>query len=189
MFIYWLRDGGWLDLDVEWRQVYFRGLPWRALGRALLVAAPLIVFVVWRLSYFGMAFSRVEAEFFGRGFFSMGATYEAWREAFYSLFGDNPQTAVYYAVEFTAVILAFIACLTGLRKYPDLAWFGLLVVLLSFTSGPAQGMHRYVLAAPPLYLFLSNLGRRPAFDRLWSLASILTMGVMATMFMFDLWAG
>ncbi len=185
----WVKEGDWLELDMEWRQLYFKGLPWRAIGRGLVAFAPLIAFVVWRLSYFGMAFSRVEEEFFGRGFLSLGYTYTAWREAFYSLFGSNPQTAAYYAVEFAAIVLAFTACIAGLKHYPDLAWFGLLVVVLSFTSGPAQGMYRYVLAAPPIYLFLSRLGRRPAFDRIWTLGSILTMGVMATMFMFDMWSG
>ena len=189
LLISWIQEGEWLELDLEWRQIYFRGLPWKALGHALIVFAPLLAFVTWRFSYFGMAFSRVEEVFFGRGFLSLGYTYSAWREAFFSLFGDNPQTAVYYAVEFAAIILGFTACIAGLRKYPDLAWFGLLVVVLSFTSGPAQGMYRDVLAAPPIYLFLSHLGRKPAFDRLWTIASILVMGVMATMFMFDMWAG
>lgn len=185
----WVRDGEWLELDMEWRQVYFKGLPWKAMGHALIIFAPVIAFVVWRLSFFGMAFGRVEAEFFGRGFLSLEYTFAAWRAAFFSLFGSNSQAAAYYAVEFGALILAFTACIAGLRKYPDLAWFGLLVVFLSFTSGPAQGMYRYVLAAPPLYLFLSHLGRKPAFDRIWTLGSILVMGVMATMFIFDMWAG
>ena len=105
------------------------------------------------------------------------------------MFEGNPQATAYYAVEFGAIILGFTACISGLRKYPDLAWFGLLVVFLSFTSGPAQGMYRYVLAAPPIYLFLSNLGRRPAFDRVWTIGSTLVMSVMAIMFMFDMWSG
>jgi hypothetical protein len=50
-------------------------------------------------------------------------------------------------------------------------------------------MHRYVLGAPPLFLFLSRLGERPAFDRVWSVASTLVMGIMAIMYMFDFWAG
>jgi hypothetical protein len=185
----WIEEGEWMSLDMEWRQLYFNGQPWRAIGNALIVFAPVIVFVAWRLSYFGMAFSRVEEEFFGRGLLALGVTFVSWREAFWGLWGNNSQTAAYYAVEFAAIILAFTACISGLRRYPDLAWFGLLVVFLSFTSGPAQGMHRYVLAAPPIYLFLSNLGRKPAFDRLWTIASILVMGIMATMFIFDLWAG
>jgi hypothetical protein len=50
-------------------------------------------------------------------------------------------------------------------------------------------MYRYVLAAPPVFLFLSRLGERPVFDRLWTIGSILLMGVMATMYTFDMWAG
>lgn len=189
MVIAWVKQGDWLELDMEWRQIYFRGLPWKAIGHALLVFAPLLAFVAWRLSYFGMAFSRVEEAFFGRGFLNLGGTYGAWRQAFFSMFENNPQATAYYVVEFGAIILALTACIAGLRKYPDLAWFGLLVVVLSFTSGPAQGMHRYVLAAPPIFLFLSEWGRRPAFDRVWTIASVLLMGVMGLMFMFDMWAG
>ncbi len=185
----WTRSGSWMDLDLEWRQIYYRGIPWKSLGWGLIIMSPLIAFTIWKLSYFGMAFSRVEEEFFGRGLLSLGYSIVAWRDAFNALFGPNPQSAAYHFVEFGAIVLAFTACIAGLRKYPDLAWFGLLVVFLSFTSGPAQGMHRYVLAAPPVWLFLSNLGRRPAFDRVWTLGSILVMGVMATMFMFDMWAG
>jgi hypothetical protein len=185
----WTSTGNWMDLDLEWRQIYFKGLPWKSLLWAVVILAPMLAFVIWRFSYFGMAFSRVEEAFFGRGLLSLGYTFVAWRDAFNSLFGDNPQAAAYYFVEFGAIILGFTACIAGLRKYPDLAWFGLLVVFLSFTSGPAQGMHRYILAAPPVWLFLSNIGRRPAFDRVWTMGSILVMGVMATMFMFDMWAG
>jgi hypothetical protein len=155
----------------------------------LVVLAPVLAFLLWRVSYYGMAFSRVEEEYFGRGLLSLGYTFIAWSDAFGSLFGSNPQAAAYYAIEFGAILLGLTACIAGLRRHRDLAWFGLLVVLLSFTSGPAQGMHRYVLGAPPLFLFLSRLGTRPAFDRLWTIASTLVMAVMAMMFMFDMWAG
>jgi hypothetical protein len=189
LLLTWIQQGEWLELDMEWRQIYFKGLPWRAIGRALLALAPLLAFVLWRLSYYGMAFSRVEDEFFGRGLLSLESTYGAWSTALRSLWGNNTQTAAYYAVEFAAILLGFTACLAGLRRHPDLAWFGLLVVFFSFTSGPAQGMHRYVLGAPSLFLFLSRLGEKPTFDRLWTLGSALVMGVMATLYTFDLWAG
>lgn len=189
LFIYWVRQGEWLDLDLEWRQLYFKGLPWAALGRVLLIAAPIIAFLVWRFSYFGMAFSRVEEEYFGRGVLSFGSTYTAWTTAWKSMFGENLQATAYYLVEIGAILLGFTACLAGLRRYPDLALFGLLVVFLSFTSGPAQGMHRYVLAAPPVFLFLAQLGRYPAFDRVWSIGSTLLLSMVATTFIFDMWAG
>ena len=189
LLLSWVREGEWMELDMEWRQVYFKGLPWKAIGHTLVVLAPLLAFALWRLSYYGMAFSRVEDEFFGRGLLSLPYTYGAWTDALRRSLGSNPQATAYYAVEFAAIVLGFVACIAGLRRHPDLAWFGLLVVLLSFTSGPAQGMHRYILAAPPVFLFLSRLGQKPAFDRIWSLGSLLVMGMMATLFMFDMWAG
>jgi hypothetical protein len=189
LLISWVREGEWMELDLEWRQIYYKGLPWKAIGHALVVLAPFLAIFVWRVSYFGMAFGRVEAEYFGRGFLSLPQTYEAWSQAFDRLTGDNLQAAAYYAIEFGTLIFSFAACIAGLRRYPDLAWFGLLVVFFSFASGPAQGMHRYSLAAPPVFLFLSELGRRPAFDRVWSIAGTLLMGLMAIMFTFDMWAG
>jgi hypothetical protein len=189
LLLAWIEDNEWMDLDLEWRQIYFNGLPWKAIGHALVVLAPLLAFFVWQNTYYGRAFSRVEEVFFGRGFLSLNYTYFAWSNAFDKLFGSNPQAAAYYAVEFGAIILGFTACIAGFRRHRDLAWFGLLVVLLSFTSGPAQGMHRYILAAPPVFLFLRPLGQNPAFDRAWTIASVLIMGLMATMFMFDMWAG
>ncbi|MCI0575144.1 MAG: hypothetical protein L0332_24980 [Chloroflexi bacterium] len=189
LLLSWVREGEWLELDLDWRQLYFNGLPWKAAGHALVVLGPVLAYMLWRISYYGLAFSRVEEEYFGRGLLSLGYTFIAWSEAFRSLFGTNTQAAAYYAVEFSAILLGFAACIAGLRRHPDLAWFGLLVVFLSFTSGPAQGMHRYVLGAPPLFLFLSRLGQKPAFDRTWMIASTLVMGIMATMFMFDMWAG
>lgn len=185
----WVREGEWLNLDLGWRQLYFNGLPWKAMGHALVVISPLLAFLFWRISYYGLAFSRIEAEYFGRGFLSLGYTFVAWLEAWRSLWGGNGHAAAYYAVEFGAIILGFTACIASLRRYPELAWFGLLVVFLSFTSGPAQGMHRYILGAPPSFSPSVTWGKNPALDRLWSLASILLMGMMATMFMFDMWAG
>ena len=189
LLMHWIREGEWLELDLDWRQLYFRGLPWRAIGNALIILAPALAFLLWRVSYYGLAFSRVEEEFFGRGFLSLGYMFVGWSEAFRSLWGSNGNAAAYYAVEFIGIILGFAASISGLRRYPDLAWFSLLVVFLSFTSGPAQGMHRYVLGAPALFLFLARLGEKPAFDKIWTLASILLMGMMATMYMFDMWAG
>jgi hypothetical protein len=189
LLIAWLRSGEWHELDLEWRQVYFKGLPWKVLGRALLVLAPVLAFLVWRVSYFGLAFSKVEEEFFGRGLLSFGYAFIAWLEAFGQLFGDNSQAAAYYLVEWGGIVLGFTACIVWMRRQADVAWFGLLVVFLSFTSGPAQGMHRYILAAPPVFLWLSWLGRRPAFDKTWTVVSVLLMGVLAALFTFDMWTG
>lgn len=189
MLISWIQEGKWHELDLEWRQIYFKGIPWKVVGSALIILAPLIGFFLWKISYFGMAFSTIESQFFGRGLLSFGMAFITWSSAFRDLFGSNPQAAAYYLVEWGGILLGFTACIEGLKRYPDIAWFGFLVVFLSFTSGPAQGMHRYILAAPPVFLFLSRLGRRPAFDRIWSIASVLLMGILATLYTFNMWTG
>jgi hypothetical protein len=185
----WLREGTWHELDLEWRQIYFKGIPWRVIGSALIILAPLIAFFGWRISYFGMAFSAIEAQFFGRGLLSFGMAFITWSSAFRDLFGSNSQASAYYLIEWGGIILGFTACIAGIKRYPDLAWYGLVVVFLSFTSGPAQGMHRYILAAPPVFLFLSELGKNQAFDRIWSLASILLMGILTMLYTFNMWTG
>lgn len=185
----WINDQEWRDLDLEWRQIYVQGLPWRAMWNGLVTLAPVFAFLLWKISYYGMAFSQVEAQFFGRGLLSLGSTFISWSNAFKNLFGDNPQAAAYYILEWSAVILGFLACGLGFKKYPDLAMFGMAVVFLSFTSGPAQGMHRYILAAPPVFLQLSSWGKNRAFDRTWTILSVLTMGAYAALFTFDMWAG
>jgi len=178
-----------MELDLEWRQIYFQGIPWKALGKALLCLAPILAFLAWKMSYWGVAFGRVEEMFFGRSFMSLGVSFIGWIEAFQSLFGSNSQRAAYYLVEICAILLGLAACFATWRRYPGLSAYGLAAILLSLTSGPAQGMHRYVLAAPSLFIFLSRLGRNEAFDRAWTLLSILLMGLLAMLFSFDMWVG
>src|SRR5687767_12485713 len=66
MLIAWIKDAEWLELDMEWRQLYYRGIPWRIVANGLIAASPIIAFFLWRVSYYGLAFSLVEDEFFGR---------------------------------------------------------------------------------------------------------------------------
>lgn len=185
----WIRDGDWMELDMEWKQLYFQGVPWKSLWKAFISLAPLVAFAAWKFSCWGTASNRVEELFFGRGFLSLGVSFYTWRQAFWSLFGPNPQTAAYYVVEFVAIVLGIVACLATWKSCPGLSAYGLAVVLLSLTGGLAQGMHRYVLGAPSVFLFLSRLGKNPIFDRAWSIVSILIMGLFAMMFTYDMWAG
>mgnify|MGYP001311869060 CR=1 FL=1 len=189
LLISWLEEGEWHRLDMEWKQIYYNGIPWRPAARALAILAPIFAFQLWRMSYYGLAFSKVEEEFFGRGLLQLGYTFFAWADAFTTLFEGNSQAAAYYAIEWAGILLGFTACIREFKHNPDLAWFGFLVVFLSFTSGPAQGMHRYILGAPPVFLFLSRLGKNPAFDRVWTIVSVLVMAMFVTLFSFDMWTG
>jgi hypothetical protein len=57
------------------------------------------------------------------------------------------------------------------------------------TCGVAQGMPRYILAVPSVFLVLSQWGESVVFDRAWTLISILLMGMLAALFTFDMWVG
>jgi hypothetical protein len=183
----WLTSGDWMELDLEWKQIFYQGLPWKGLGKALVALAPLAAYLVWRFSRLGAGFDFVESNFFGRGALSLGASFMTWTEAFRSLWGGNPQRVVYYLIEFGAIALGLVSFWQTRRTHPDAAWFSLAVIVISLTSGPAQGMHRYVLTAPSVFIALARWGRRPTFDRAWSIASILLMGLLATLFTFDMW--
>jgi hypothetical protein len=44
-----------------------------------------------------------------------------------------------------------------------------------------------VLVIPSIFMVLSRLGKWPAFDRAWTLASVLLLGVLTTLYTFDMW--
>ena len=102
---------------------------------------------------------------------------------------NNEQRTFYYMVEFSATILALAACAYTLRTMPGLALFSLMVVLISFFSGAPQGMHRYILGAPAVFVMLGTLGQDDVFDRTWTLGSVLLMGLFATLFAANFWVG
>ncbi len=64
-----------------------------------------------------------------------------------------------------------------------------LPLAVALTSGAALGFPRYVIAIPAPFLVPARLGRSPAFDRTWSLASILGLAVYGLAFSADFWAG
>ena len=188
MAITWLRTGEWVDIDLEWRQIFHEGIPLRPLGRGLLAVSPLIAFGVWKFSYLGLAFDYIEANFFGRGFLSLGFAFFAWSEAFRTMLaGTNPQHTAYYITEFLGLAIGVVACIATIRTHPEIGWFSLAIVLISWGSGPAQGIHRYILGAPAVFITLARWGNHPVFDRAWTILSILLMGLLAMLFAFNMW--
>jgi hypothetical protein len=180
-------------------------IPWKALGKAVLVFSPLAAYGIWRLTL-GVNFDFVEMSYFSRGALQKESL-EGWREALMvALQGKNyvpaasgcwefangvqPQNQLYYGFEFLVTIFAAVACLFTMRRHPGLSLFGLAVLVISFFSGnacAAQGMPRYALAVPSLFMVLGSWGRSEVFDRAWTIASILLMGLLATLFSFNFW--
>ncbi len=50
MVMAWAREGDWMQLDLEWRQLWSSGVPWRPLVRGLIAFAPLLAFAAWQFS-------------------------------------------------------------------------------------------------------------------------------------------
>lgn len=182
LLYHWVRSGAW-------KQLLPASFSPRSLGSLLLAAAPLLAFALWRISYYGQSFTIVEDVWFGRGLLEWDKTFYNWGVVLGILRDGVSQSAAYYSLELAGILFGFVACLIGLRRHPDLALFGLAAVFLSFTSGQAQGMYRYILVVPPVFLLLARAGKHAAFDRSWSMVSLLLMSIMAALFSFDLWAG
>ena len=188
MMIAWIRTGEWMDLDVEWPQIIQQRNLLRPLGRFLLALTPLITFLIWKFSYLGLAFDYIESKYFGRGYLSLNKSVYEWSQAFHTMLqGMEPQHTAYYFTEFLGFAIAIVACILCVKLDPELGWFSVAVVLISWGSGPAQGIHRYILGAPAVFLILARWGRNTVFDRAWTLLSVLLMGALATLFAFDMW--
>ncbi len=191
----WTRStGAILVLPLAWMWLQAGGLarlrtaPPREAARLLAVAAPVIAYLAWRV-LFGAKFEFVERHFFGRGLLWLGLSWASWRDALDLVRSGEPQARAYYLVEACGVLAGAGTCLMLLRRDPPLALYGLAVLAIALTSGAAQGMHRYVLSLPALFIVPARLGRQPVFDRLWTLAGTLGLAVLALAFSYDFWAG
>lgn len=192
----WTRAGGvllLLPLAAYWWQQGHLGRLWReralaSAGKGLLVFAPLAAYGVWNAIY-GAPFHLIEDKYFSRGLLRLDESWKAWSAAWATLGGPQPQAQAYYLVEFAAIGFAVLACLWLARTFPVLALYSLAVIVFALTSGVAQGMHRYVLAAPVVFLLPARWGRHETFDRAWTFGNVLLLAVFALLFSFDLWAG
>ena len=130
----------------------------------------------------------VQSENYGRGFLQLGAAFGIWANAFRSMLsGLEPQHTAYYITEFLGLVLGVAACAAVIRSHPEIAWFSVAVLIFSWGSGPAQGMHRYILAAPAVFVALAYWGRNPVFDRAWTILSLMVMSTLAMLYAFDMW--
>jgi hypothetical protein len=180
MGLIWLQDSGI-------KNIFGRGW-WRELLKLFLAASPVWAYLAFNY-FFGAQFHSIETNYFGRGLFLFQQSWAAWKDAYFRMVSGNSQALAYFSVEFGSILLAVIASLWMMKREPILSIYSLLTVFFSLTSGAAQGMHRYILAAPVIFLLTARLGKREAFDRVWTLGNILLMGVFAILFSFNFWAG
>ncbi len=98
-------------------------------------------------------------------------------------------TRIYYSIEFFVIIIALLSIIIEFKRYLSLSILGLAFFFFSFFSGVAQGMHRYLLFTPTIYIMLIKARRNEVFDKAWSILSILFFGILSLLFSFDMWAG
>jgi hypothetical protein len=182
-----------------------RPIGWRRAVPIIAALVPVAVFSAWFISPLGQNWQVVEREFFARSF-DVPQSIDIWSKAWASLISATDKTAtaggygfygggtlasstsVYIALEFFSLALSIVASVWLLwKRMPGVALFGLAVVVLSAGSSGAQGMDRYVLAVPAVFLMLAWSGRHAVFDRVWVMASTLSMGMLAMLFTFGFW--
>jgi hypothetical protein len=187
----WTRPGGavlFLPMVIVW----VMDRTWRAeqkmmILRSLAVLAPVVSYGIWRLTPLADRFFLVESNFFGRGFLAISRSLEGWHYAWHLMLNGLPPSRFYYGLEFASIALGILCCLLLLKTHPALSLFGLAMIGFALTSGGPQGMVRYVLTAPPIFMVLARWGKNQVFDRAWTLLSILIMGLEVTLFSFDFW--
>lgn len=155
--------------------------------RGLLVLLPVAAYILWRVAL-GTPFDLVQTTWFGRGAFDWARFTSGIERALEAIrTGENNQMRVYFLMEFASVILAAVACLFTLRRYTAVSLFGLVALVIAFTSGSPQSLIRYVLVVPPVFIMLASLGKATWFDRSWTVLSLLLMGMQVSLFTWDMW--
>jgi hypothetical protein len=154
---------------------------------AFALIGPVAAYLAWSRSTMGLAFELVQREYFGREPFNLEAAWDGWRAAINGLSEALPETQVYYGLELAAVVVAIVASVWAIGRWPAAAAFGLATLAISLGSGEPQGMVRYVLAVPPIFLGLARLGASAAFDRGWTVASVMLMALLAALYSVDFW--
>ena len=188
----WARPGGGLILVAPMLLTWCMDRSWSegwriSLLRLAAVLAPLVSYILWAQTRLADYFWQVESRYFSRGLLLVHQSYAQWRSGFLSILGDNSQAAVYYVIELAVVILALVSIVALIRKAPELAVYTLGILVFAMTSGSAQGMVRYLLAAPGIFCVLAGWGRSRVFDRVWTIASLLLMTMEVTLFSFNFW--
>jgi hypothetical protein len=165
------------------------GIGWR---RVVAVSLPVAAFLVWR-HFNGEQFGVVEGDYFGRSvgmLAGLQGAADGWKDAVNSLVdGQLSQSQAYYAMEFAAVALGIFSGFAMMRRYTSIALFSFGVIFMSVISAGPEGLIRYALGMPVIFLFLATAGRNAIFDRSWTMLSVLMLGLLAALFAADMWVG
>lgn len=154
---------------------------------ALALLAPVAAYLLWRQSHYAQYFFLIEEGWFGHVAFDIPRSLWSWADAWMRFTTGHPHARVLHGLEFAGLLLSFVASAWLIRREPGLGLYSLALLLIPSFSGAFQSMIRYALVVPANYLFLAHLGRKPIFDRAWTVLSILLLGMETLLFTFDMW--
>jgi hypothetical protein len=174
---------------LDWMQPLRPQLTWKWIAQAACALLPLGAYLAWRSSPLGEGWAELQSFYFGRGMLSLQNSLNSWYHTLFEYAPTTSQSTVYFALEVLTVLLALAGSIWLARRSPEVALYSLGAVLFSVLSGSAQSMARYMLIAPALFVFLAHLGRSKSFDRGWTIASALLMGMSVMLYSFDMWVG
>ncbi len=179
LFLYWYRSDS--------RKAVFQGVKGQHWWDIVFMLAPAAAYGGFVLAM-SRQFHFVESSYFGRNLLNLRGTLTAWKGAV-RLMETNPQSLAYYSIELACLAAGIASVVWMLRHDKVLALYCAAILVFSLTSGVAQGMHRYVLALPSLFLAPAALGRNRSFDRAWIMLNLPLMIILLTTFVFNQWTG
>ncbi len=176
-------------MNVNWKSKISTQVNWKWLLQGLFALLPFIAYYIWRISPLGEGWAELQSFYFGRGLMSIQRSIDSWYNAFAYARATGQEALIYFSIEVLTTVAALIGSVWLIRRDPSVALFSMSVVLLSIFSGSAQSMARYMLIVPAMFIMLGYLGRNKIFDKAWTLASILLLGMSVLLFSFDMWVG
>jgi len=182
LFLAWL-------IRINWKSDIRSQLSLKWILQGIAALLPLGAYYVWRISLLGEGWAELQSFYFGRGFMTIGQSMDSWKDAFFYARYMSQEGLIYFSIEVFAIIVALIGSIWLFSRDSLVASFSLAVILLSVFSGSAQSMARYMLIVPAMFIALGYFGKNKIFDRVWTLANIMLLGMSVLLYSYDMWAG
>jgi hypothetical protein len=154
----------------------------------LAVITPLVAF--WGFNQY-LAMNGIDTfeaqEDFGRYFLHPYAALALIQQIGWMTVDSNGLVQIGLDIAFT--LFATGMCLIEWKHHPGLALYGLGATWVSLATGQLVSQNRYVLIVFPIFFVLARWGKHPAFDRAWTLISLLLLALYLVQFTQGLWTG
>jgi len=154
----------------------------------LCVVAPLVTF--WGFNHY-LASNGIDTfqaqQDFGRYFLHPYALLALFQQ--FAWMGLHPNGLVQIGFDLLFTLFASWLCLLEWKRHAGLALYGLGATWVSLATGQLVSQNRYVLVVVPIFFVLARWGKNAAFDRVWTIVSLLLLTLYLIQFTQGLWTG